>query len=166
VTGTKFYFMARKDITMDPDEVLAFLSANTVVEVATIGADGWPHLAPMWYVVEDGNVVFRSFTKSQKIVNLNRNPSLTVLVETGDEYSRLRGVMIKGTARLIDDPDYVLEVYGRLAAKYPMIGDKPRELDPEALEKAFGRFATKNTAVFVEPVKTISWDHTKLGGEY
>jgi hypothetical protein len=111
-------------------------------------------------------VVFRSFSKSQKIVNLRRNPNLTVLVETGDEYSRLQGVMIKGTARLVTDRDYVLSIYGRLAAKYPMINDTPMDLDEASLEEAFGRFAEKNTAVIVDPVSTISWDHTKIGGGY
>lgn len=151
---------------MTPEEVREFLAANTVLQVATLGADGWPHLAPMWYVMEDNKVVFRSFTKSQKIVNLKRNPNLTALVETGDEYSQLRGVMIKGQARLISDPAYVISIYGALAAKYPMINDSPVELDREAMESAFGRFAAKNTAVVVEPSRVITWDHTKLGGGY
>ncbi len=158
--------MARKDITMTQDEVHEFLAANTVLQVATVGKDGWPHVAPMWYVMDGARVVFRSFTKSQKIVNLKRNPKLTVLVETGDDYSQLRGVMIKAEAKLIDDPDYVLSIYGGLAAKYPMINDTPMELEGEALKNALGRFATKNTAVVVEPRKTISWDHTKLSGGY
>ena len=159
--------MARKDITMTPDEVQEFLTANTVLQVATIGRDGWPHVAPMWYVMDGDRVVFRSFTKSQKIVNLRRNPKFTVLVETGDDYSQLRGVMIKAEARLVDDRDYVLSIYGGLAAKYPMINDTPMVLEgAEALESAFGRFAAKNTAVVVEPTKVISWDHTKLGGGY
>ena len=158
--------MARKDVTMTPEEVQRFLTDNQNLEVATIGGDGWPHLAPMWYVMDGDHVVFRSFTKSQKIVNLHRNPRLSVLVETGNEYSQLRGVMIKGTANLITDPEYVLSIYGRLAAKYPMINDTPMNLDPEALQTAFGRFAAKNTAVLVEPVRTITWDHTKLGGDY
>ena len=151
---------------MTPEEVQQFLSVNTVLQVATVGSDGFPHLAPMWYVMEDGKVVFRSFTKSQKIVNLTRNPNLTVLVETGDDYSQLQGVMIKGKAKLVDDPEYVLSIYGGLAAKYPMINDTPMELDKAALEAAFGRFAAKNTAVIVEPVKVVTWDHTKLGGGY
>ncbi len=151
---------------MTPDEVHEFLTVNTVLEVGTVGKDGWPHLAPMWYVMDGDRVVFRSFTKSQKIVNLQRNPKLTVLVETGDDYSQLRGVMIKAKAKLIDDPDYVVSVYGGLAAKYPMINDTPMVLEGEALENAFGRFAAKNTAVVVNPTKITSWDHTKLGGGY
>ena len=47
-----------------------------------------------------------------------------------------------------------------------MINDTPMELEGDALEEAFGRFASKNTAVIVEPVKVITWDHTKLGGGY
>ncbi len=158
--------MARKDITMTPEEIQEFLSGNTVLQVATVGKDGWPHVAPMWYVMDGERVVFRSFTKSQKIVNLKRNPKLTVLVESGDDYSQLRGVMIRAEAQLIDDPDYVLSIYGGLAAKYPMINDQPVVLEGEALQNTLGRFATKNTAVVVEPIKVISWDHTKLGGAY
>ena len=158
--------MARKDITMTPDEVQAFLESHGTLQVATNGPDGRPHLAPMWYVVEDGRVVFRSFTKSQKIVNLQRDPKLTVLVEEGEAYAELRGVMIKGTARLDTDPDRVLALYGQLAAKYAMVGDAPVQLDPDALEAAFGRFASKNTAVTVLPERVITWDHTKLGGAY
>jgi PPOX class probable F420-dependent enzyme len=158
--------VARKDITMSEDETKRFLEAGRVVQVASLGHDGWPHLVPMWYVVEDGRIVFRSFTKSQKIVNLTRDPRLTVLVESGDAYAELRGVLIKGTARLDDEPERVLALYGAMAAKYAMVDDRPVHLDPEALEAAFGRFAAKNTAVTVVPDRVITWDHTKLGGAY
>ncbi len=159
--------MPRRDITMSGAEVEEFLGSGAkVLQVATIGKDGSPHLAPMWFVLDDGKVVFRSFTKSQKIVNLRRDPRLTVLAETGDTYETLQGVMIKGHATLVDDPAYVLELYGRLGARYPFVGDTPVELDPDALEAAFGRFAAKNTAVVVEPETVTSWDHTKLGGSY
>lgn len=158
--------MARKDITMNDTELGEFLEAGQILQVASIGGDGFPHLAPMWYVVRDGKITFRSFAKSQKIVNLQRNPNLSVLVETGNSYSELQGAMIRGTATLVNDREFVLEMYGALAAKYPMIGDEPVQLDAEALEAAFGRFAEKNTAVVIEPVKVATWDHTKLGGSY
>lgn len=158
--------MARRDITMSPEEVAAFLEAGRTLLVASLHRDGRPHLVPMWYVVDDGLVVFRSFTRSQKILNLRRDPRLSVLVETGEAYAELRGVMIEGRARLVDDPAYVLAVYGRLAAKYAMVGPEPRLLPAEELEAAFGRYAAKNTAVVVEPRRVASWDHTKLGGAY
>jgi len=158
--------MARKDITMSPGDLRAFLEEGRVVQVASLHRDGRPHLVPMWYVVDDGKVVFRSFTRSQKIVNLRRDPRLSVLVERGETYSELQGVMIEGRARLIDDPAYVLALYGKMAAKYAMVGPAPKVLSPEELAASFGRYAAKNTAVVVEPGRVTSWDHTKLGGAY
>jgi PPOX class probable F420-dependent enzyme len=152
---------------MTHDEIQEFLSGGRkVLQVATLGKDGSPHQAPMWFTMGDGKIVFRSFTKSQKIVNLNRDPRLSVLAETGEAYSELKGVMIRGTATLVTDPEYVLSIYGALAARYPMVGAEPMTLDSEALEAAFGRFAAKNTAVIVEPKHISSWDHAKLGGAY
>jgi PPOX class probable F420-dependent enzyme len=161
------FLIARENITMNDAEILVFLSEGArVLQLATIGRDGAPHQAPMWFTMDDGKIVFRSFTKSQKIVNLMRDPRLSVLVEAGDAYAQLQGVMIQGTSTLVTDPEYVLRIYGRLAARYPTVGDEPVEMDNESLERAFGRFAPKNTAVIVEPARTTSWDHTKLGGTY
>jgi PPOX class probable F420-dependent enzyme len=158
--------MARKDVSMSAAEIAAFLDESRIVQVASIGDDGWPHLVPMWFFVDDGAIVFRSFTKSQKIVNLTRDPRITVLAEAGDTYSTLHGVMIRGRAQLRTDRDFVLRAYGELAARYPMIGDAPVVLDDAALEAAFGRHAEKNTAVVVTAERIASWDHRKLGGAY
>jgi PPOX class probable F420-dependent enzyme len=152
---------------MTDAEILEFLTEGSkILQVATIGRDGMPHLAPMWYVMDGDRIVFRSFTKSQKIVNLMRDPRLSVLTEEGDSYARLRGLSIRANAELITDPDYIVKIYGKLAARYPFFGDDPAELTAEAAEEAFGRFAPKNTAVIVNPVTTASWDHRKLGGSY
>jgi len=158
--------VARKDITMTPDEQQAFLAQGHTLIVTTIGKDGWPHVAPMWYFMDDGRVAFRSFTKSQKIVNLIRNPKITVLLEEGETYEELRGIMIRGTARLIDDPTQVLDMYRHLSTRYAFVGSEPIPLEGEALEAAFGKFAPKNTGVVVEPESIVSWDHRKLAGEY
>jgi len=151
---------------MSPDELAAFIDRGHTLIVASVGRDGMPHVSPMWYVVDGGRVVFRSFTKSQKITNLRRDPRITLLIETGEKYAELQGLMIKGRAILIDDPVYTLGIYGRLAAKYAMVGSEPVLLEGEALEAAFGRHASKNTSVMVEPDRIVTWDHTKLAGEY
>ena len=158
--------MARKDISLTEAELSEFLESGHTLQVASIDADGYPHLAPMWYVVRDGKITFRSFMKSQKIVNLRRNPKLSVLLESGESYDELKGVMIRGTATLIDDRATVLAIYGAIAAKYEMIGGESVQLDRDALEAAFGSYADKNTAVIVEAVKVASWDHSKLDGAY
>ena len=158
--------MARKDITMTHEEQQAFLGQGHTLVVTTVGRDGWPHVAPMWYFMDEQRVAFRGFTKSQKIVNLARNPKITVLREEGEAYEELRGIMIKGTATLIDDPARVLQMYGELSRRYAFTGTAVVPLEGEALEAAFGRFAPKNTGVIVEPESIVSWDHRKLAGAY
>ncbi len=158
--------MARKDITFTEDELAAFLSEGRSLQVATNGPGGYPHLSTLWYFMVDGKVAFRTFTKSQKILNLHRDDRITVLVEKGETYETLQGVMIRGRAQLSTDRDQVLDFYRMMTEKYGGPGIEPGSVDPSAIEAMFGRFAEKNTAVIVEPDKIVSWDHTKLGGAY
>ena len=53
----------------------------------------------MWYAIIDGAPCFWTFAKSQKVVNLRRDPRITCMVEAGDEYSDLRGVELVATPR-------------------------------------------------------------------
>jgi nitroimidazol reductase NimA-like FMN-containing flavoprotein (pyridoxamine 5'-phosphate oxidase superfamily) len=150
----------RRDTSMGETEIDAMLATSHHLQVATLGRDGFPHLTTLWFCVLDGLVTFRSFTKSQRIVNLLRDDRITVLVEEGDDYADLRGVMVKGRARLSADPDLVMRVYAEVTRKRQGLAT----IDPAAVEAMFGRFKTKNTVVTVDPVEVISWDHRKLTG--
>jgi nitroimidazol reductase NimA-like FMN-containing flavoprotein (pyridoxamine 5'-phosphate oxidase superfamily) len=143
---------------MTAAEIDELLSTATDLQVATNGQDGYPHLTTLWFILVAGLVTFRSFTKSQRIVNLRRDPRVTVLVEAGKDYSELRGVMIQGRAELDTDPGRVMDTY--LAVTRKMRG---ADMTPEAVESLFGRFRDKNTVVTVHPERTISWDHRKGG---
>jgi nitroimidazol reductase NimA-like FMN-containing flavoprotein (pyridoxamine 5'-phosphate oxidase superfamily) len=154
--------MARRDISLTESEVADLLAEARNLQVATNGADGFPHVTTLWFHMSEGMVTFRSFTKSQRVVNLTRDPKLTVLAETGTEYEELRGVMIQGIARMSTDPDDVMRTYAGVAAKMQGVD----EVSGEAIDALYGRFATKNTVIRVEPIRVISWDHAKLGGSY
>ncbi|MDX1448528.1 MAG: pyridoxamine 5'-phosphate oxidase family protein [Acidimicrobiia bacterium] len=143
---------------MTETEIRELLEAGQNLQVATNGSDGYPHLTTLWYHLIDGLVTFRSFTKSQRIVNLARDPRITVLVEAGDTYDQLRGVMIQGRAALDSDPARVMATY--LGVTQKMQGE---DVTPEAIEMLFGRFKDKNTVVTVHPERVISWDHRKGG---
>ncbi len=155
--------MARRDISMSAGEAAQFLAGGWNLQVATLGADGWPHLTTLWYTMLEGRIAFRSFSRSQRIVNLKRHPKITTLVEEGRGYEELRGVMVQGTAELIADRDVVLEIYAAVTSKYQFGGET---VDPAAIEAMFGEYAAKNTAVIVHPERTVSWDHRKLEGAY
>src|SRR3954452_10285724 len=88
---------------MSEDEITAFLEQNRTMTMATNGPNGVPHLIAMWYGLLDGKVYFETKAKSQKAVNLRRDPRIAVMLEAGDTYDQLRGISIEGTAHLIDD---------------------------------------------------------------
>jgi len=103
--------MSRRDkIRMTDDELREFVASAHTIIINSIGKDGVPHPMPMWFGVEDdGAVVMSTFTKSQKIKNLERDPRVSLLVEDGTEYSELRGAVLYGTAELVPEVDDVVE---------------------------------------------------------
>jgi PPOX class probable F420-dependent enzyme len=152
--------MSQRDrIRMHDEEIRAFLEEQRTLEVATIDHDGWPHLVAMWYALINDQVVFWTYARSQKAVNLRRDARLTCLVETGERYDELRGVQIKGRAMLNDDPETVRRIAEVIYERYTgPLNDATRQL--------IAAQAPKRVLVFVEPVEVVSWDHRKLGGRY
>jgi PPOX class probable F420-dependent enzyme len=150
----------RDAIVMTDDEIQRFIESQKTVQVATIGPDGAPHLVPLWFGLVDGEIVLETFTKSQKVKNLERDPRLTVLLEDGDVYEELKGVMIRARAELHKDVETVHRLHmAVLKRNTPELGD-------EVIEKASAAMAPKKTAIVVKPEKIVSWDHAKLGGIY
>ena len=151
----------RSQITMTQDEMQAFLESERVLNVATIGPTGHPHLVAMWYAMVAGNAVFWTFGKSQKIVNLRRDPKMTGLVESGDTYDQLRGVELRGKGVIVDDYDEILDIGKAVGVKY----NGPSALGEAALPFLEAQ-ASKRLGVVFEIEHVASWDHTKLAGSY
>jgi PPOX class probable F420-dependent enzyme len=154
--------MSRRDqITMTDAETKAFLEAGRDLQVASLNADGTPHLVTMWYELDGGDVCFWTYGKSQKVVNLRRDPRLTVLVATGDVYEELRGVSIAGTAEIVEPGTPEVLAFGlELFEKY--WGPADDELVKAGVEAQ----AQKRVVIRVKPITTVTWDHSKLAGVY
>jgi len=144
----------RDRVMMTDGEVESFLAQGRKLQLATIGADGMPHLVTMYYAMLDGQITFWTYRTSQKALNLARDPRVSVLVETGEAYFDLRGVQVQGTVRRIEDPGAVLEI-GRAIAGV-MAGA------PEQTEEYVAQAARKRVGFAVEPARVMSWDHAKL----
>ena len=144
---------------MTDEQIRTFLEAGRDLQVASINVDGTPHLVTMWYGMLDGEIAFWTYTKSQKVVNLRRDPRLSVLVATGDRYEQLKGVSIIGRAEIVDDPNEVLRYGETVYERYW----GPLDDTVRAGVRAMG---AKRVVIRVKPEKTLSWDHSKLGGAY
>ena len=150
----------RKEIALTPAEQRQFLGESHTIILSTLDRQGYPHSVPMWYVVDpDGTVLMTTFAKSQKALNLRRDPRCTLLVESGRKYEELKGLLIRGHATLEADTEGVLDLLERVHEKYnrgPAAG----------LREAMRHQASKRVLIRVRPERVASWDHRKLGGAY
>ena len=150
----------RDKIRMTEAEVDAFLEEQRTMAVATIGADGRPHVVAMWYAFVDGALCFWTFAKSQKVVNLRRDSRITCLVEDGDVYANLRGVELVARAHISDDEDEVIKFGIAESERYQNMPVN------EAMIAAVKKMANKRVVVRLEVERVVSWDHRKLSGGY
>src|SRR3954447_19206323 len=138
----------RGSVQMSEAEIEQFLLDQLKVQIATIGPDGTPHLTTLFYVLEAGQIACWTYGRSQKVVNLRRDPRITCLVEDGEDYFELRGVSIQGKARLVEDYDEIRALGARVAMR--MAGDVDLgDFGDEIVDKQ----ARKRVGIVLEPVK-------------
>jgi PPOX class probable F420-dependent enzyme len=150
----------RDQIAMTDEEMWDFIESQKSIQVATLNKDGSPHLIPLWFAVVDHKIVLETFTKSQKVVNLKRDPRIALLLESGDSYEQLKGVSINATAELVDDVDEVHRLH------LAVLKRNTPEIPEATLDKLSAGMAPKKTAILIKPERVMSWDHGKLGGTY
>ncbi len=144
---------------MSDEEVRAFLGEKMVMQCATVGPRGVPHMVPLWFVGDAGELRGWTYAKSQKARNLERDPRATLGLEAGVQYHELRGVMFECDVLISRDPGDVecfgLELFDRYAG----------ELNDE-IRAMVAAQAPKRVGLTFVPTRTVSWDHRKLGGVY
>jgi PPOX class probable F420-dependent enzyme len=144
----------RAEIELTSAEQAAMLETARTAILVTIGPDGVPDPTAMWFVVRDGQIVMRTYAKSQKVRNIERDPRVAVLVEDGETYDTLRGLQLTGRIALSRDIDEVLDVVEGLARKYQGIDG----LDRDAMRD----YAGKQAVLRLDVDRRVSWDHAKL----
>lgn len=155
----------RGQIAMVEDEIVDFIGQRWIVVLATLKSDGRPHLVPMWFGHDGPLIEVWSYGRSQKTLNLRRDPRATLLLETGTEYGELRGVSLECDVEVLEAPEDVERIGMRLAERYS--GAAPSGLAPgEEARTALRARAAKRVRLRFTPTRTITWDHRKLGDAY
>ncbi len=153
----------REQIQLSEAEMAAYAVAAKTLIIVSNGREGFPHAMPMWFYADhDLNFHCTTFRKSQKVLNFQRDPKATLLIESGEEYAELKGLMVYATAEVIDDFDAVSDTLVR-------INTKGQEVDAariEQLRAAVAPTADKRVVLKFSPRRFVSWDHAKLGGRY
>ena len=130
----------------DP-EIKAFLAAGTRTgKLAYVSMDGRPLVTPVWYIVEDGCIVFNTFHETAKARALARDPRVTLCTDL--EEPPYAFVQVQGEAELSEDPGELLRIATTIAARY---------VGPDRAEE----FGTRNGAageliVRLRPTKVLA----------
>jgi len=122
------------------------LEWERVCHVATVSSRRVPHLVPVCHVVVNGKLYFASEKDARKVRNLRTTPSIAVTVDLySDDWSQLKGVMIQGTAKLIEKGPRFRGIRKRLYAKYPQYPQQAALAQSESV------------IVEVTPTNVFSW---------
>jgi PPOX class probable F420-dependent enzyme len=147
----------RRQIQLSPEEQAAFFREQRKAALATLDQDGFPHVVAMNYFAKDGAFYMTSYAKAQKVVNIRRNPKVALMIEAGNAYAELRGVMVRGHCEIIE---------GAAAVRAAFVGMAEARGETPARPRAAGDSAPKRVVLKIIPEKITSWDHSKLGGRY
>lgn len=143
-------------IAMTETERDVFLRSERTCRVATVTADGAPHVTPLWFAWDGDALWLTSIVRSQRWTDIERNPRISVVVDAGIEFMELRGVEIRGVAEPVGE--------------VPRTGEPVPELDsPERIyaDKYAGGVVYhdgRHAWLRVRPEKIVSWDFRKIGG--
>ena len=108
-----------------PAEVPDLLTTEPLSAYLATCRDGRPHVAPVWYLYDDG--VVSIVTTGRKLADIRANPYVSLSVEKSERGLPEWTVTLRGTARIIEDRDAFEEVNGRINRKYGVDGDSWEE---------------------------------------
>ena len=141
--------MPKYDLSLTPEDLDAYLHAQRTIRLATVALDGVPHVIPLWFVWVDGLVFMNSTLGNLTVRNLQSNPVATGVVDDGELYDQLRGVIVHGPVGWRDE--------ARMGAVAEAWSKKYLEGNPVPFDR------WKDRVWFhVVPQHVSSWDFRKI----
>jgi nitroimidazol reductase NimA-like FMN-containing flavoprotein (pyridoxamine 5'-phosphate oxidase superfamily) len=137
------------DLALSVKELDAYLAERRAARVATVGPDGTPHVVPLWFVWHGGALFLNSTLGNPTVEHMLRTGTAAAVIDDGDEYEELRGVVLRGRVERLGDtapPD----VERAWSNKYMGGGEVP-----------YRRWRNR-TWFRLTPVRTASWDFRKI----
>jgi nitroimidazol reductase NimA-like FMN-containing flavoprotein (pyridoxamine 5'-phosphate oxidase superfamily) len=148
----------RQYVAMTKAEVWRFIESQSRIFLGFSMPDGYPHVTPIWFVLHGGKVYMRAQSYKVK-VRLAATGKACVAVDAGDSYKQLRGAVVWGRSRLVEDPRLVSLLQRKFESKYAK-----RQWRAEEMPRAWVAERGKEERAFIElvPEKVASWDNSKL----
>lgn len=150
------------DLSMPMDDIVRFLEEPHTGVLSTIGPGGWPHSVGIFYTTSVHEVLelrMWVYAKSQKARNVERDPRASLLVEQGEPYADLRGVLVSGEARLERDPAAVFELGKQIYTRY--FFPRTKVALEDGADVNVRRQSAKRVNIVLAAGRFASWDHAR-----
>lgn len=151
-----------RELQLTAEELDELMTTTWNMRIATIGPGTRINLTPLWFGWAGGKIY--AFCRGQKVENLRRNPTATVLVDRNERFPELVGAMFQGTARVLEDAaaeaadPHLEDVRLQMGAKYA--GGHGEAAEPRRNEStARGR---NWRWIVLTPERLVTWDNHKL----
>jgi Pyridoxamine 5'-phosphate oxidase len=143
-------------IAMSVEERDDFLASARTCRVASVGADGAPHVTPLWFVWDGTYLWLTSVVHSQRWADLQHDGRVGIVVDDGHDFMELRGVEIRGVAEAVGEVPRTGAPVTELEAPEDLFGTK----------YAGGRMQHdgRHAWLRITPHKIVSWDFRKMTG--
>ena len=136
---------------LNKDEANAYLDSKPGwIALTTIDSKGYPHTLPIGYFRLGDDVYIGCRAGSQKLKNIDRNPRVSVMIESGSSMQDIKGLLIQGEATYTTEPAELVRL-SREAMKQRGVPEAqlPSAPPPGA------------AYICVQPKKYISWDYSR-----
>ncbi len=145
-------------IRLSDDEAWSVIEGSHTGILTTLRSDGSPVTLPMWFVVIDRAVCFSTFPRTKKVARIAHDPRAAFLVESGQEWAKLRAVHLSGHLEPITEPTAAESIDAAMDKKYGAFRTARRAM-PTATQDFY---ATKCFYRLVPEYRTLTWDNSRL----
>lgn len=155
--------LSRK-LALSDEQIEEIMTSCWNCRIATVGPGTRINVTPMWFGWAGGKVYI--YGRGQKVANLRRDPTCTIIVDRNEKFPELQAIMMQGTATVLEDaaaedaePD-LAAARAQMGSKYNGGHGQPAVEDPPP-NAASARGKHGRWLVF-QPDNQVTWDNFKL----
>ncbi len=155
--------LSRK-LALAEDQIDELMTSCWNCRIATIGPGTKINITPMWFGWAGGNIYI--YGRGQKVVNLRRNPTCTIIVDRNEKFPELQAIMLQGEASVLEDATaeeadpHLSDARVQMGKKYNGGHGQPAVANPPP-NSATARGSNGRWMVFT-PDSKVTWDNFKL----
>ena len=143
---------------MSKEEVSKFLSFPHIAKLATTNPDGSPQISPVWFYREGNTILISTYKESVKIRNIRHNPTVSLLIDSSKGGLKLKGVLVRGSASLVEGAE-CNKIVENIYHKYLPTRITRTSKAAAAFKKLMTHESDSSMCIRITPKTISTWDY-------